>query len=125
MSLLKNLTAFAYVARVLRPQPVAWRPLVVRLCSQPVATLPPAIVSMAAWPRILGRSYSGQSGQKVDITPANYHKFSDETMNEIVDCLERLGEETDVPGFDLEYTVRSFILVQHGAQLREKSSTDR
>ncbi|RUS28760.1 hypothetical protein BC938DRAFT_481477 [Jimgerdemannia flammicorona] len=28
-------------------------------------------------------------------------------MNEIVDCLERLGEETDVPGFDLEYTVRT------------------
>ncbi|RUS28761.1 hypothetical protein BC938DRAFT_481478 [Jimgerdemannia flammicorona] len=72
MSLLKNLTAFAYVARVLRPQPVAWRPLVVRLCSQPVATLPPAIVSMAAWPRILGRSYSGQSGQKVYVARQVY-----------------------------------------------------
>ncbi|KAI8379562.1 uncharacterized protein BYT42DRAFT_569222 [Radiomyces spectabilis] len=57
-----------------------------------------------------------------ELTPDNYHRISDRTMDRMVEVLEDIGDETDIDGFDLEYSqgVMTLKLGEHGTYVINK-----
>ncbi|KAJ1928816.1 hypothetical protein IWQ60_001719 [Tieghemiomyces parasiticus] len=57
-----------------------------------------------------------------DLTDSEYHDISRDTMETLHDNLEVLCEETDLPGFDVEYTsgVMTLCLGSHGTYVVNK-----
>jgi frataxin len=41
-----------------------------------------------------------------ELSTERYHRLSDELLDYMVGKLEELADETDMPGFDVEYNVR-------------------
>jgi frataxin len=42
-----------------------------------------------------------------DLSTGEYHKVADHTLEEILEVLETIGDERDIDGFDVEYSVSS------------------
>lgn len=40
-----------------------------------------------------------------DLTQGDYHKVADHTLEGILDVLETIGDEHDIDGYDVEYSV--------------------
>jgi hypothetical protein len=40
-----------------------------------------------------------------DLSPGDYHKASDMALESILDVLETIGDEHDIDGYDVEYSV--------------------
>ncbi|KAI8050137.1 uncharacterized protein B0P05DRAFT_563228 [Gilbertella persicaria] len=51
-----------------------------------------------------------------------YHRLSDQILEHIVNKLEEIGDETDMPGFDIEYSqgVMTISLGEHGTYVVNK-----
>ncbi|KAI8334446.1 hypothetical protein BC941DRAFT_433019 [Chlamydoabsidia padenii] len=60
--------------------------------------------------------------QHSDLTDDTYHRISDKTFNQMVDVLEAIGDETELEGFDLEYSqgVMTLKLGEHGTYVINK-----
>ncbi|KAI8076849.1 uncharacterized protein BX664DRAFT_270615, partial [Halteromyces radiatus] len=56
------------------------------------------------------------------LTDDSYHRISDNTLHHMVDILEAIGDETDLDGFDLEYSqgVMTLNLGEHGTYVINK-----
>ncbi|ORX49078.1 Frataxin [Hesseltinella vesiculosa] len=54
--------------------------------------------------------------------PHTYHRIADVTLDQIMDNLEVIGDETDLAGFDLEYSqgVLTLRLGEHGTYVLNK-----
>ncbi|ORZ15671.1 hypothetical protein BCR42DRAFT_415689 [Absidia repens] len=67
-------------------------------------------------------SLSMNAFQISELTDDNYHRISDNTFNQMVDILEAIGDETDLEGFDLEYSqgVMTLNLGEHGTYVINK-----
>lgn len=52
----------------------------------------------------------------------DYHQYADETLDVIVDNLEAIGDETEIDGFDVEYSqgVMTLKLGAHGTYVINK-----
>ena len=47
------------------------------------------------------------------MSPGEYHKASDMALESILEVLESIGDEEDIDGFDVEYSVRNHALTWH------------
>lgn len=50
------------------------------------------------------RLYTTQTYTAAQLTPGEYHKASDLTLESILDVLETIGDEHDIDGYDVEYS---------------------
>ncbi|KAM3586534.1 Mitochondrial matrix iron chaperone [Umbelopsis sp. WA50703] len=50
------------------------------------------------------RSYTTQTYTAAQLTPGEYHKASDLTLESILDVLETIGDEHDIDNYDVEYS---------------------
>jgi hypothetical protein len=41
-----------------------------------------------------------------ELSTDRYHRLADQYLEHIVEKLEAIGDETDLPGYDIEYNVR-------------------
>ncbi|KAG2184981.1 hypothetical protein INT43_000894 [Umbelopsis isabellina] len=48
--------------------------------------------------------YTTQTFTAAQLTPGEYHKASDLTLESILDVLETIGDEHDIDGYDVEYS---------------------
>ncbi|KAI9259681.1 hypothetical protein BDA99DRAFT_465447 [Phascolomyces articulosus] len=63
-----------------------------------------------------------QSYNAASLTIDQYHQVSDDTLDHIDETLETIGEEVDLPGFDIEYSqgVMTIKLGEHGTYVLNK-----
>ncbi|KAG2216587.1 hypothetical protein INT45_004508 [Circinella minor] len=68
------------------------------------------------------KSFNFQHYKYRSLTIDQYHQVSDETLDHIDETLETIGEEVDLPGFDIEYAqgVMTIKLGEHGTYVLNK-----
>ncbi|KAJ2961563.1 hypothetical protein NQZ79_g3151 [Umbelopsis isabellina] len=64
----------------------------------------PFNMSALPTPAFSQRLYTTQTYTAAQLTPGEYHKAADLTLESILDVLETIGDEHDIDGYDVEYS---------------------